>query len=173
LLEIPGGSTAALSYRVEVPGQEGLIGTYWSVLMIEPVRADSMDPELLEQGQVSVSTVMRYAVQIVTHIADTGRIELRFADRSLVRGAEGYTLVLDAENAGERSLRPSFWVELFTSEGENMGRFEGERSRVHPGCSVRLHFPLPSLSAGNYTALVLGDDGGESVFGARYELAIQ
>jgi hypothetical protein len=32
---------------------------------------------------------------------------------------------------------------------------------------------LPLLPAGKYTALVLGDDGGTSVFGARYELVTQ
>jgi hypothetical protein len=45
-------------------------------------------------------------------------------------------------------------------------------SRIYPGTSIRQKIRLGSLEPGNYRALVILDGGGDQVFGAEYQLAL-
>jgi hypothetical protein len=175
LLTIPARETVSIHYSVEVPAEEPLTGTYWSVLMVEPVAAETLEPPDLEKERVEVGvrTVLRYAIQFVTHIGRTGVADMKFVDTQLVV-QEGQTkLQLDAENTGEKWLRPQVWAEVFDREGMALGRFDGQRLRIYPGCSVRFWVDLSSLPPGEYSALVVADNGDEHAFGARYDLSIQ
>ena len=116
---------------------------------------------------------MRYAIQIVTDIGGSGRKEIKLADRRLVANDGKWSLQLDVENTGERWLRPSVVAELYNGEGGYVGRFEGDRFRIYPGCSVRTSIGLNSLPAGKYSALIVLDSGDESVWGARYHIEIK
>ncbi len=71
---IPAGESVTLRFTVQVPSDQTLRGTYWSVIMVEPVppnapessRNDSPMPTL------GIRQVVRYAVQVITSVADTG-----------------------------------------------------------------------------------------------------
>ena len=143
--------------------------------MVEPVSAGTLEPPEPEKdkAKVGVRTILRYAIQFVTHIGQTGVRGMKFVDRRLVVHDGRRTLELDAENTGERWLRPLVWAEIFDQAGAALGRFDGQRLRIYPGCSVRFLIDLSSLPPGNYSALVVADSGDENVFGARYELAIE
>ncbi len=175
LLTIPARETAFVHYSVEVPANESLTGTYWSILMVEPVPEDLLappDPEN-DRVQVGIRTTLRYAIQFVTDIGRTGVADMAFADTQLVLHEGRNTLQLDAENTGERWLRPQLWAEVFDREGVALGRFDAQRLRIYPGCSVRFRIDLSSLPPGEYSTLVVADNGDEHVFGARYDLSIE
>jgi hypothetical protein len=141
------------------------------MIMVEPI---SPPPAAAEKGkpQVSLRTVLRYAVQIVTNIGDTGKRDLKFIDRKVVVDGASRTLQLDLENTGERALSPTLWCELYDKTGVSAGRFQGRRQRLYPGCSGRFRIDLTKVPAGSYTAVVVADNGDEYVFGARYALDI-
>lgn len=121
--------------------------------------------------RAGIRQVVRYAIQLVTHMGETGSREIRFADRALVLGEDGTRrLHVDVENTGERSLRPYLWVELHDSTGGRLGRFESDRKRLYPGTSVRYMIDLSGAPSGSYQALVVVDNGDEHVFGAEYGL---
>jgi hypothetical protein len=175
-LEIAPGQNGSVYYTIQAPQNAQIAGTYWSLLMVEPLTADS--PEVAapkEAGKVKVGlrTVMRYAVQMVTNIGDTGQCTLKFADKQLVAQEGKRLLQLDVENTGERWLTPAVWAEVHDAQGQSLGKFEARRIRIYPGCSARFAMDLSSLPAGQYNALVVADNGDEHVFGAQYKLDVK
>lgn len=173
-LTLPPKGIDSVYYVIQVPPDENLKGTYWSVLMVEPVARQLVEPpaEGSDQVRMGLAVVLRYAVQMAVHIGQTGERSLRFAEKRLV-GKEGKQILeLDVENTGERKLRPVVWAELFDAGGRSLGRFEGGRWGIYPGCSVRCRIDLSQVPAGKYRALVVADNGDEYVFGAQYELEL-
>ncbi len=160
------GETTSMRYKIDVPNNPSLVGTYWSMLMVAPVLRSQVAPE---EG-VGIQTVMQYGIQVVTHISDTGERKIQIVNRELQLEKEGLAFRIDVENVGERWVRPEVWMELYNQQGDRVGRFESERQRVYPGCSVRYRFQLGDVSGGRYKALVVFDNGDEYVWGAQYSL---
>jgi hypothetical protein len=168
-LSIPAGGTAEIRYTVHIPGEPGLVGTYWSLLMVEDTgSAVSRDAE----KRKGMATSIRYGVQIATSIGDTGTSKLRFSKAELRRGQGSLVLSLRVENAGERWLAPSFSAELFGADGKSAGRFKGIKTALYPGTSTLVSFELASLPKGKYKAMVIADNGDERVYGAQYQFIL-
>jgi hypothetical protein len=174
-LVIPPRGSSEVSYRISIPNNPDLKGSYWSVIMVEPLAKGALEPPSPEKGKVKVGiqAVFRHAVQMVTHIGNTGKLAMEIADKRLEK-AEGNTfLVLDVKNTGERWLVPALYLDLYDGSGRSLGRFEGGKLRIFPGCSVRYRVNLGGLKHGKYNALVMLDAGEEHVFGARYTLGVK
>lgn len=173
-IEIPSGEVAAVYYQGRVPVGEGLEGTYWSMIMVEPMapvaetRAGA-DNELA----LSVRTVMRYGVQAIVHIGDTGVRQLQLLERRLVREGDRVFLEIDVENTGNRLLSPVVSARVFSNDGTSYQPAQSPRLGVFPGCSVRHRLDLSDIPDGTYQALVILDNGDDHVFGARYDLEIR
>ena len=164
--------TVSVHYTGRVPDDPNLKGTYWSLLMVEPM---VMDPEEEQKKPktLGIKTVIRYGLQMVTHIGNTGDRKIRFPEKKLVT-EEGKTLLqVDMENIGMRGLNPAVWVELYKEDATLLGRFESGRLRIYPGCSVRHKMNLTQVPKGRYRALLIADNGDESVFGAQYDLELK
>lgn len=174
-LVIPPRSRSEVSYRISAPNDPDLRGTYWSVIMVEPLAKGALEPPSPEKGKVKVGiqAVFRHAVQVVTHIGDTGKLAMEFVDKRLEKAEGNVFLVLDVKNTGERWLVPALYLDLYDGSGRALGRFEGGRLRIFPGCSVRYRVNLGGLKQGKYNALVMLDAGSEHVFGARYTLEVK
>jgi hypothetical protein len=167
--------TKSVYYNVHVPQAEDLNGTYWSVIMVEPV-GSTFDPNYVAQkGKVSMGlrTVIRYAVQIVTNIGETGESHIRLGENGLIHHDGHLLLRADIENVGDRWLRPSVWVELYNNEGTRIGHYESGQKRIFPYCSVRHHLDLTEVPKGVYTAILIVDNGDDRVFGTYYQLHIE
>jgi hypothetical protein len=171
----PGG-VSSVNYVVKVPDDGTLVGTYWSMLLVERIPKTSPESVLLakrQKNQLGITTVLRYGIQVVTSIGDTGTRELRFLETKLVKAGRTRSLQVDVENPGERWLRALLWTELFDERGSYVGRFEGDRLRTFPGTSVRYTIDLSQVPEGRYDALVVADCGGEDVFGATLALELE
>jgi hypothetical protein len=164
--------TVSVYYAVKVPEIPDLKGTYWSAVMIEPVAEPSR--EIKEgKGVIGIQTIIRYLIQIVTNIGDTGNVKIEFLDKKLIWKDNKRILQIDVKNVGERELSPSVWAQLYNETGIEIGRFESSRLRIFPDCSVRHNIDLTDVSKGQYKALVVLDNGDENVFGAEYNLEIK
>ena len=168
---------ASVYYVVQAPMDEDLAGTYWSMLMVEPVPEAALEPPPeAEEGTIAlfrIAPMVRYGIRMATHIGQTGQRMMKFADKQLLVEEDKRVLQLDLENIGQRYLRLLVWVELYDEEGASVGRFEGGRRGMYPGCSTRFQMDLSQVTPGNYKALVVADNGDEYVFGARYDLEIE
>jgi len=173
-LTVAPGETAAVYYKVNVPPDDALVGTYWSMLMIEPLGPSDPGPLKAEPGKATVGlrTVMRYGIQITTHVGDAGTRDLRFSNLRLVTDEAKHTLQVDVEGMGQQWLNPVFWVEVHDQKGGLVGRFEGAKTRLYPTCSACCQVELGRLAPGNYNALIVADNEDDNVFGARCTLDI-
>ena len=172
---IPPGETSTVYYTIQAPADNKLNGTYWSLLMVEPIAPGSLEPPKPKKDEVlvGVKTVMRYAVQMVTTIGDTGSRNIKFINKQLSNENGKLFLQLDIENTGERWLNPQIWAEIYDESGASLGRFEGNKMRLYPECSGRFRIDFSQLPKGKYNALVVADNGDENVFGSQYNLEIQ
>lgn len=172
-LTLPPGAEAEAYYAVQVPADASLRGTYWSVIMVEPTeRIEApVATHSVKKAQVTVRTIMRYGVQIITDIGATGIQRLAFEGGRLGDGG-GDTLEFAIANVGERGAVPAVWVDVFDAYGRPLGRHAGPQRRILPGCSVRYEVEVGALPSGTYTALVVADAGDDYVVGSRFALQV-
>lgn len=170
---VPPQGEVTVNYQIQVP-EEKLSGTYWSMIMVEP-QAPPPAELTPEEGkvQLGIRTVLRYGIQIVTHLGDSGKRELNILDRQVSKEGEDYILALDLENPGERSLRPALRAEIYNEEGTLLEKKEGGQYRIYPGTSVRAKIDLGALPPGKYKILVVMDNGDQYIWGAQYSLSLQ
>jgi hypothetical protein len=172
---IPAGGTYTVSFTIDVPVDESLEGTYWSILMIEPVPPESVEsPEYQSTGAaVGIASLLRYAFTIVTTIGATGSIEPEVIGATLSYAEDVPTLNVDIRNVGTRILRIAIWAELYSGNGTLVGRFDGNSAGLLPVCSLRYRIPLTEVVGGDYTGLVVIDCGENNVFGASFPISIE
>lgn len=176
-LTVPPQGMVSVNFTVTVPSNidgKNLVGTYWSMLMVEGIAkgsAESTAPKDPKKAQMGISQTIRYGIQIATHIAGTGTKQINFLDAKMITKAEGGKfLQVDIENTGDLGLRPDVYVELFDDKGASIGKYPGVKYRIYPGTSVRQMIDLTSVTSGTYKAVVVVDAGGDDVYGAQYTL---
>jgi len=172
---IPPGETLRIRYSIQVPDDTALLGSYWSMLMVEPVPRASPESSQSDPAKPGIGFVerIRYAIQIATHIGDTGARTLTFAQVRLSQESDRHVLSVDVENPGERMLEVNLWVDLYNPAGGFVGKFTGGQRRTYPGTSVRFNVDLFGLEKITYSSLIVADCGGEDVFGANVSLVLE
>jgi len=174
-LTIPPKGTAQVNYTLEVPDDKALVGTYWSMLMVEGISSSSPEAVKKEKGVISmgITQIIRYGLQMITQIGDTGTHKLKFVKTKILKTDDKRILQIDMENIGERLLRPALWAELYDEKGRSVGKFEGGKLRIYPGTSVKFRIDLSRVPKGTYKAMVVADCGGDDLFGATYTLKFE
>jgi len=168
LVVVPPSGEITLGYTITVPAIDTLRGTYWSTIMIEGA---TTAPPAAAAKRVGIGAVVRYAVQLATHLPTTGTRKVAFANQVLTKDSTGHrVLELDVENTGERAYRPNLWIELYDAAGVLRGRREQQRGLLYPGTSLKQRFVFDALPAGSYKAIVFADSGDDAVFAAQYKL---
>ncbi len=162
--------TTTIEYELTVPEIDTLIGTYWSILMVEGITPP--DTTNVNMG-LKINTVVRYGIQIITNIGDTGERNLEFINFELAKNDTITELVVDIGNIGERILRPELGVEVYDEEGETVGTIKIDPRKIYPGTSAQMKLDLSTLKAGNYTGILIADCGDDYIFGSNLTLEIQ
>ena len=169
-LLVPPASEMTVSFTVQVPAIDSLRGSYWSVIMVEgaPTEAGRSSGG---RPQVGLGAVVRYAVQVATHINTTGSRKVGFANsRFLTNPDSTQTFELDVKNEGERAYRPAVWIEVYDEQGTLKANARQERGLLYPGTSLKQVFQLGRLSPGTYRAVVFADSGEDAVFASQFTL---
>lgn len=175
-LTIPPRETAVINYTIQVPAEASLAGTYWSMLMIEgipetaPEASQNKKPKEFSLG---ITQVMRYGIQMITHIGDTGTKKITFLKTTVLKEQDARILQVDVQNDGDRMVWPQLWSELYSSAGVSLGRFPGEQYRLFPMTSRRFHIDITKVPPGTYKALVVADCGDDDLFGVSYTLKLE
>ena len=169
-LLVPPQSEMTVTYTVKVPASDSLKGTYWSAIMVEgaPNEANRSSGG---RPQVGVGSVMRYAVQVATHIQASGSRKVTFANSKFLTNPDStQTFELDVLNAGDRGYRPALWIEVYDAEGALKANARQERGLLYPGTSLRQAFALGRLAPGTYRAIVFADSGEDAVFASQFTI---
>ena len=169
-LLVPPSSEMTVSYTVKVPANDSLSGTYWSAIMVEGAPSEA-GRSSAGRPQVGLGAVVRYAVQIATHINTTGSRKVAFANsRFLTNPDSSQTFELDVKNEGERAYRPAIWIEVYDEQGTLKANARQERGLLYPGTSLKQVFSLGRLAPGTYRAVVFADSGEDAVFASQFTL---
>ena len=167
-LIIPPNSETTLGYIITVPAIDSLRGTYWSALMVEGAPST---PPATAAKQVGLGSIVRYAVQLATHLPAPGSRKVSFANQTLATDSAGHRVIdLEVLNIGDRGYRPLMWVELYDAAGALRSRREQQRGLLYPGTSLRQRFAFDTLPAGSYKAVIFADTGDDAVFATEYKL---
>lgn len=176
-VEIPPETQVIVPYRIDLPADAKLVGTYWSMILVEPSNAVQEHLEVREINDGEVRTAIRqrfrYGISVVTTIAHSGQNQIDLGNPRLISiDGNPNSFHISLQNTGKTLVTPKVWLELFDMQGNPVGRHEAEPGRIFPGSSVRTQFPLGTLEPGDYQALVIADPGNDDIFGARYTLNI-
>jgi len=170
-IEVAPHSTYTFSYTVNVPETIDLDGTYWSIFLIEPTEA--LTPDLQDkQKALGIQTVIRYGVQIITHMESSGSLALKILNKQLLKEQDEYIFLLSVENKGTKMQSPKLLVELTNMEGHKIAKFDSQKQRIFPTCSVTYRIPLVKVAKGHYRALAILDQTDAPLFGAQYDIDI-
>jgi len=151
---IPANQNLHVPFTIGIPNQRNLVGTYWSVLFFEE------DIDIIPRAD-EWTVSLRYAIQIVNTIENTGSIDLTFRDVSFTR--DSMSLVI--HNTGTLLIDAVFRVDIFDTRTELVARYTFERNRVYPELERRFSFPIQHLMRGNYYAVIVVDCGENRIFG--------
>jgi hypothetical protein len=169
-LLVPPLSEMTVTYTVKVPVGDSIAGTHWSMIMVEgaPNEAGRSSGG---RPQVGVGAVVRYGVQVATHIRGTGSRKVAFANSKFLTNPDStQTFELEVQNAGERAFRPALWIEVYDEQGVLKANARQERGLLYPGTSLKQVFQLGKLVAGTYRAVVFADSGEDAVFASQFTL---
>lgn len=165
--ELKAGESRSISFRVAVPREVRLSGTYWCLVMIEPLSLD----EPSAPGTVRVRSIVRYGLQIVVQVGESAAAKPRIFNQSVALERGTRALCFDLSNDGERSFRPKIEVRLFDGQGRAISTLQGRTTQVLPETSVHQSFPLQNLGSGEYLAFIVLDSDDET-YGAQYRFRI-
>lgn len=164
---VAGNSTIYIQYEVTIPKSDTVLGTYWSVLMVEGV--NPIDPA--QEGEFNINTVTRYAIQIITEIEEKGEGKLEFLDPILIREGEHLFLAVDIVNTGKHYIVPEVSIELFDEAGVSIKVLLASKKGLFPTTSARYRFDLEGIeSEKTYQTVIVAAGEGEDVFGLEYTL---
>ncbi len=167
------GQVQEVNYSVAVPANGNLIGTYWSLVMVQSITKSLLNPDAPAEDSLGIKSGVRFAIQVVTNIGSTGTGNLSFSGIKLLEEEDLYTLQLIIENIGERRLSPFTYVDFYDENGVYKGRFNSKKRGVYPGTSLLVSLSLPGLEKGRYKAQLVADCGGDDLFGAVYSFNLK
>ncbi|MDO9512424.1 MAG: hypothetical protein Q7J34_11745 [Bacteroidales bacterium] len=162
------GEIMQVRYKVKVPTNDSLTGSFWSLFMVEEI----IPPDPNAKKQLAITTTMRYAIQIVTNIGTTGISSLKKIQQSVSNEEAGNYLHLDIENDGERLLTLKFSMQVFNKEGIRVLDTEHPSRKLYPASSLRFDFLLNGLQSGVYSAVCYADGGEDEIFGFEIDFTI-
>lgn len=176
---LPPNGRQKVAYTLQVPAGSS-VGTFWSMVMLEPVSADSREAQAPQPSNdpdkftVHIEQNVRYAVAILTHIGN-GAANLVFANPKVEKNEKGQRVLgIDVQNTGNRHSRPVVTLEVFSANGQPVASLKGESMGLVPGGKKRFEVNLSSLKPGTYKSLLAAEDknSGKS-FGADVALTVQ
>ena len=168
--EVAPHTTYSFPYTLQVPEDPSLQGTYWSIFLIEPVEEQFASPD--KEKSLGVQTIIRYGVQVITHIGQTGSYDLKILEKKLVKENGKKLFFLSVDNKGTLAQSPILTLELINSLGKKVERFETSKQRIFPTCSVSYQVDFSKIPEGKYKAIAILDHGEGALFGAQYDLVI-
>lgn len=169
LLKIEGKSKANVSYEIMVPKNIDT-GSFWSVIMVEPV--DEIKPSNDKPG-VQIKSVIRYSIQIITTKDQPAQALLNFNSINLIKQEGKQVLEIDLANNGQLYHTVEVSIEIFDNKtGDNRGAYKSSRLSLLPNNSKRFTIDLTTIAPGTYSAALLAATHDDHIFGINIELNI-
>jgi hypothetical protein len=164
IITIPPNSTFDLPYTINVPSDNNLSGTYWSLYLIQPIPS--------EKTPGGMNVLVQYGVQIITHVGEKAQPELKILNKAISMEEGQKWLDIDGLNTGPILAFPGMSVQLFDSNEKKIRDYEGHKDRLLPNCSNRYRFDISSIDPGSYKAFIFFAANENCVYGSLYDIHI-
>jgi len=163
---------AEIHYELTIPEWLAEPGSYWSVIMVEPV--DDINP-IKEESGINIRSIVRYAIQIITdYESDQGKPELKFNSVNLEQKDSKKTLKVAVSNAGNLYCKTMASIEIYDrTNGEKVGIYRSDLISLLPNTSKTINIDLSQVPPNKYNAVLIAVDEEENAFALNVELEIK
>lgn len=146
---IPPGSEINIPYSFIVP-QHIQSGSFWSIIMVE---VSASQAQATRAEGVKIKNAIRYAVACIFQIGDQSSetFELQAVELDLPKGVA----YISIENLGDQIAFIEFEVQLLGLESNKEVMVQTKQHVVYPKSCKKIQIPLPELSKGRYTGLLV------------------
>ena len=180
---IPANTTKQIPVEIDIPNDDTLSGSYWSLIMVEPKPSNILigDINQEEVSEQNLRIISRHGLNVITSFKE-GYSDFEFEKPSMSYSKNETPIFnINSENIGTSIVKADVYLDIYASNGEEFGRIDIGKQVFRPRNPVSLTFDFSQLISENqlglvadtYSALLIVDAGDDNLFGARYNLDIQ
>ncbi|AZA75788.1 WxL protein host-binding domain-containing protein [Chryseobacterium indoltheticum] len=159
-------------YEINVPDHLSEPGSYWSVIMVEPV--EEIKPNDNKQG-VNITSIIRYAIQVITDFdSEKAKHDLAFEGVKIEKEEGKQILKVAIANRGNLYCKPTANIEIYSKKnGEKLGNFSSQALGLLPQTSKYFHIDISQMPPDKYNAVLIATDEEENAFALNVELEVK
>ncbi len=159
-------------YEITVPNQTVDPGSYWSVIIVEPV--EDIKPSDNKPG-VNITSVIRYAIQVITDFeTEKAKPDLTFESVKVEKEEGKQTVKIAIANTGTLYCKPTASVEIFNRKtGQKIGTYSSVTMSLLPSTSKTFSIDISKVPPDKYTATIMTTDEEENAFALNVELEVK
>lgn len=171
LLTLKAKEKAELYYEITVPDQIDQAGSYWSVIIIEPV--EDIQPNNKEG--INITSIVRYAIQVITdYDSERAKTDLAFESVKIDKEDGKHILKIAISNRGDLYCKPTATVEVYNRKnGQKAGVFLSQAMGLLPSTSKLFYIDISKLPPDKYNAAIIATDEDENAFALNVELEVK
>lgn len=172
LISLKAKEKAEVFYEITVPQNTGEAGSYWSVIIVEPV--EDIKPANDKHG-VSITSVVRYAIQVITDLdTEDAKPDLKFDGIKMMKEDGKQILKVALANNGTLYCKPVLSIEIYNKKsGQKAGSFSSQTMGLLPKTSKSFPIDLGKLPPARYNAVLIATDENENSFALNIELEVK
>lgn len=172
LINLKAKQKTEVLYEITVPKQVADEGSYWSVIIVEPV--DNIKPSNEKEG-VNITSIVRYAIQIITDIdSEKAKPNLKFEGVKIEKEDKLQILKIAVANEGNLYCKPSVAIEIYNKKnGDKIATFSSLPMGLLPQTSKSFYIDISKMPPEKYNAVLIATDEDENAFALNVELEIK
>ena len=172
LLTLKAKEKTEVFYEITVPDQSPDPGSYWSVIMVEPV--EDIKPSNDKAG-VNITSVIRYAIQVITdYDSENAKPDLKFESVKIEKEDGKQTAKIAVANNGSLYCKPTVTIEIYNRKtGERLGSYTSTAMGLLPQTSKSFHIDISKIPADQYKAVLIATDEEDNAFALNVELEVK
>lgn len=159
-------------YEITVPAQINDAGSYWSVIIVEPVEKIKVNNE--KQG-INITSIVRYAIQIITDVdSENAKPNLKFEEVKIEKEQEKRILKIAISNDGTLYCKSTATIEIYNKKnGQKLETFSSLPMGLLPQTSKSFHIDITKMPPEKYNAVIIATDEDENAFAINVELEVK
>lgn len=172
LISLKAKEKAEVFYEITVPTNAPDPGSYWSVIIAEPV--EDIKPTNDKMG-VNITSVVRYAIQVITNLrSEDAKPDLKFEGVKIDKDEGKQILKVAIANIGNLYCKPVTSIDIYDKKsGQKVGTFFSQAMGLLPQTSKSFHIDLSKIPAAKYNAVLIATDENENAFALNLELEVK
>lgn len=172
LVTLKGKEKTEVFYEITVPNQITDPGSYWSVIIVEPV--EDIKPSDSKNG-VSITSIVRYAIQVITdYEGDKAQPNLKFESVKVEKEEGKQAAKIAIANNGNLYCKPTATIEIYNRKtGVKVGTFSSITMGLLPSTSKTFYIDISKVPPDKYKATIMATDEEENAFALNVELEVK